>query len=59
MGGSCGGGPLQVIFVFFMAIGNMIGYGIMKIWAVPAAHMLELMLFLVQPVLVALVVFWK
>eukprot|EP00913_Durusdinium_trenchii_P031896 g29872.t1 len=24
--------PMQVIFVFFMAIGNMIGYSIMKIW---------------------------
>lgn len=34
----------QVIFVFFMAIGNMIGYSIMKIWDVPAFHMLKLML---------------
>lgn len=38
----------QVIFVFFMAIGNMIGYSIMKIWDVPAFHMLKLMLILVQ-----------
>ena len=37
----------QVIFVFFMAIGNMIGYSIMKIWDVPAFHMLKLMLILV------------
>lgn len=36
--------PMQVIFVFFMAIGNMIGYSIMKIWDVPAHHMLKLML---------------
>eukprot|EP00435_Cladocopium_sp_Y103_P061957 s910_g23.t1 len=36
--------PMQVIFVFFMAIGNMIGYSIMKIWDVPAFHMLKLML---------------
>jgi hypothetical protein len=40
----------QVIFVFFMAIGNMIGYSIMKIWDVPAFHMLKLMLILVQTV---------
>ena len=36
--------PMQVIFVFFMAIGNMIGYSIMKIWDVPSEHMLKLML---------------
>ena len=36
----------QVIFVFFMAIGNMIGYSIMKIWDVPSEHMLKLMLLL-------------
>ena len=35
---------VKVIFVFFMAIGNMIGYSIMKIWDVPAHHMLKLML---------------
>ena len=40
----------QVIFVFFMAIGNMIGYSIMKIWDVPAFHMLKCMLILVQTV---------
>ena len=40
----------QGIFVFFMAIGNMIGYSIMKIWDVPAFHMLKLMLILVQTV---------
>ncbi|CAJ1368015.1 unnamed protein product, partial [Effrenium voratum] len=36
--------PMQVVFVFFMAIGNMIGYSIMQIWAVPVEHMLKLML---------------
>lgn len=35
-----------MIFVFFMAIGNMIGYSIMKIWDVPSEHMLKLMLLL-------------
>eukprot|EP00440_Ansanella_granifera_P070655 gb/GFBE01076676.1/.p1 GENE.gb/GFBE01076676.1/~~gb/GFBE01076676.1/.p1 ORF type:complete len:504 (+),score=102.59 gb/GFBE01076676.1/:1-1512(+) len=36
--------PMQVVFVFFMAIGNFIGFSIMQIYAVPTDHMLELML---------------
>lgn len=35
--------PLQVVFVFMMAIGNFAGYSIMQIYDVPVDHMLELM----------------
>ena len=36
--------PMQVVFVFMMAVGNFIGFSIMKIYDVPVDHMLELML---------------
>jgi Na+/melibiose symporter-like transporter len=36
--------PMQVVFVVMMAVGNFIGYSIMKIWTVPVAHMLEYMI---------------
>jgi len=36
--------PMQVVFVFMMAIGNFIAYSMMQIYAVPTEHMLELMM---------------
>jgi len=36
--------PMQVVFVFMMAIGNFVAFSIMKIYDVPVDHMLELML---------------
>jgi len=36
--------PMQVVFVFFMSIGNFIAYSMMQIYEVPTEHMLELML---------------
>jgi len=36
--------PMQVVFVFFMAVGNFIGFSIMQIYTVPVEHMFELML---------------
>jgi len=35
--------PMQVVFVFFMAVGNFLGFSIMQIYDVPVDHMLELM----------------
>jgi len=35
--------PMQVVFVFFMAVGNFLGFSIMQIYDVPVEHMLELM----------------
>jgi len=36
--------PMQVVFVVYMAVGNFIGYSIMKIYKVVVDHMLEYML---------------
>mmetsp|Transcript_117082 Transcript_117082/g.338444 ORF Transcript_117082/g.338444 Transcript_117082/m.338444 type:complete len:495 (+) Transcript_117082:86-1570(+) len=36
--------PMQVVFVFFMAVGNFLGFSIMQIYDVPVEHMLELMI---------------
>merc|ERR1719433_1606345 len=36
--------PMQVVFVFMMAIGNFLAFSIMQIYKVPVEHMLELML---------------
>jgi len=36
--------PMQVVFVFMMAIGNFLGFSIMQIYKVPVDHMMELML---------------
>mmetsp|Transcript_57537 Transcript_57537/g.173984 ORF Transcript_57537/g.173984 Transcript_57537/m.173984 type:complete len:486 (-) Transcript_57537:167-1624(-) len=35
--------PMQVVFVFMMAIGNFVGFSIMQIYRVPVEHMFELM----------------
>eukprot|EP00933_Yihiella_yeosuensis_P074394 TRINITY_DN83313_c0_g1_i1.p1 TRINITY_DN83313_c0_g1~~TRINITY_DN83313_c0_g1_i1.p1 ORF type:complete len:490 (-),score=66.98 TRINITY_DN83313_c0_g1_i1:328-1797(-) len=40
--------PMQVVFVFMMAIGNFIAYSLMQIWAVPVDHMLELMAIIIS-----------
>merc|ERR1719433_530119 len=36
--------PMQVVFVFMMAIGNFLAFSIMEIYKVPVEHMFELML---------------
>merc|ERR1711963_7790 len=36
--------PMQVVFVFMMAIGNFIAFSMMQIYADPTAHMFELMM---------------
>jgi len=36
--------PMQVVFVFMMAVGNFIGFSIMQIYEIPVEHMFELML---------------
>mmetsp|Transcript_22628 Transcript_22628/g.49669 ORF Transcript_22628/g.49669 Transcript_22628/m.49669 type:complete len:476 (-) Transcript_22628:253-1680(-) len=36
--------PMQVAFVFMMAVGNFVGFSIMQIYSVPVEHMFELML---------------
>jgi len=36
--------PMQVVFVVMMAVGNFIGFSIMRIYEVPTDHMFELML---------------
>jgi len=36
--------PMQVAFVFMMAVGNFIGFSIMQVYKVPVEHMMELML---------------
>jgi len=36
--------PMQVVFVFMMAIGNFVGYSMMQIYTEPTAHMFELMM---------------
>merc|ERR1719336_3780313 len=36
--------PMQVVFVFMMAIGNFLGFSVMQIYTVPVEHMLVLML---------------
>jgi len=36
--------PMQVVFVFMMAVGNFLGFSIMQIYDVPVDHMLQLML---------------
>jgi len=36
--------PMQVVFVFMMAVGNFLAFSIMQVYTVPVDHMLELMI---------------